>query len=321
VIGRRAIVTIGLSLMSVAAFCAPAIAHAKPSEVEQSMAQVLFEEGRTLLEKNDVSGACERFARSQQLDPAGGTLLNLALCHEREGRLATAWIELHDALEIAMRDARADRESLAREHIDALGPRLPRVVIRGQLCATCEMRLDDHVLDRAVVGVVTPVDPGEHRLIVRAASGQASGAAIATIAEGQMVTMELPDAPSGGSAAPPAAAASAAPSPSPSPAMSSTGRTAGLVLLGTGAVALGASAVFGVRALSLGSDADAACPSRSCSDARGVGLSRSADASAWVANIALGTAVVAGGIGAYLFFTSKTPSPAAREAMVGRISF
>jgi len=145
---RRAVLAVGLSLIGIAAVSATRVAQAKPFDVEQSMAQVLFDEGRALLEKGEVAAACSRFDRSQQLDPAGGTLLNLALCHEREGRLATAWIELHDALGIAMRDARADRATLAREHIDALGSRLPHVVIRGQLCASCEMRLDDRVIDR-----------------------------------------------------------------------------------------------------------------------------------------------------------------------------
>ncbi len=308
----RRVLSIAAAIIGI---CAPAVALGRPSDVEQSMAQVLFEEGRTLLEKGDVPAACSRFERSQQLDPAGGTLLNLALCHERQGRLATAWIEFHDALAAAMRDGRADRETFAREHIDGLGTRLPRVVIRGQLCTGCEIRLDDQVLDRAVIGVVTPIDPGDHRLVVRAASGQASAPQTATIAEGQVLTMDLPDAPS---AEPTAEQATVLGTPATPP---STRRTTGLVLLGTGAAALGLGTVFGVRALSLGSDAEAACPARTCTDARGVELSRKAQTSAWVANVALGTAVLAGGIGAYLFFTSTAPSRAARDAMLGRFAF
>ena len=125
----------------------------------------------------------------------------------------------------------------------------------------------------------------------------------------EIVTMELPDA----LVAP--AFVAAVPPPS------SARRTASLVLFGTSAGALGVGAALGLRALSLGRDAEAACPSRSCSDPRAVDLSRSADTSAWVANIAVGTAVLLGGVGAYLFFTSKTPTSSARDALLGRVSF
>ena len=95
----------------------------------------------------------------------------------------------------------------------------------------------------------------------------------------------------------------------------------GILLLGTTAVALGVGVVFGVRALVLDGDANALCPARSCADPHATDLSRQADANAWVSNIAFGTAIAAGAVGAYLLFSGKSPSPPVRDAMAGRLSF
>ena len=53
--------------------------------------------------------ACPLLEESYQLDPAGGTLLNLALCHEATNRTKTAYDEYRLVLEKARADKRADR--------------------------------------------------------------------------------------------------------------------------------------------------------------------------------------------------------------------
>ena len=280
-------------------------AHADASEIDKATAQVFFEEGRALMEKGDVATACERFEQSRRLEAASGTLLNLALCHERAGRVATAWVTFHDALGAAVRDGRPDREAFAREHIDALRARLPRIVVRGETCEGCQLHLDGRLLDRAAIAIPTPVDPGAHRLVVRSPRGAESPATMASVREGEVITLDLPPPP----------AEAAAPEPS------RTRQHAGIVALGTSAVALGVGTYFGVRALSLGSDADARCPTTACNDANATELSRQADTSAWVANVAVGTAVLAAGVGAYLLLTSRAPSPSTQSAMLGRLTF
>ena len=45
-------------------------------------AQRLFDEGLKLFDAKDYAKACERFAASQKLDRAAGTLLNLGRCFE-----------------------------------------------------------------------------------------------------------------------------------------------------------------------------------------------------------------------------------------------
>ncbi len=104
-------------------------ALAEPSAGDKATATVLFKEGRALMEQKKFAEACVKLAGSQQLDPGGGTLLNLGLCHEAEGKTATAWTELRDALVMARNDKRDDRAKIAQEHIAAIEPRLAKLSV------------------------------------------------------------------------------------------------------------------------------------------------------------------------------------------------
>ena len=78
--------------------CAPAVAYAGDgrSPAVTAMAEALFKEGKKLLAEQKVPEACRKFESSYRIDPAPGTLINLALCHEQEGKLATAWGEFNE---------------------------------------------------------------------------------------------------------------------------------------------------------------------------------------------------------------------------------
>src|SRR5688500_18545046 len=78
-------------------------AEAVPTGSDKALAEVLFREGRQLLQRGETDAACEKFAESHRLDEALGTLLNLAVCHESQGRFASAWAEFHQAAATARR--------------------------------------------------------------------------------------------------------------------------------------------------------------------------------------------------------------------------
>ena len=77
--------------ISVLVVCVMAGAAAAQSPNQQKADQ-FFAEGRELLvNKQDAKGACEKFERAIQLDPtAPGVMLNLGLCYEMQGKLATS---------------------------------------------------------------------------------------------------------------------------------------------------------------------------------------------------------------------------------------
>src|SRR5579863_8518518 len=60
-------------------------------------ATTLFQEGREAAKKGDYATACAKMEESFRLDPAVGTLLNLADCQEHMGHPASAWQRFREA--------------------------------------------------------------------------------------------------------------------------------------------------------------------------------------------------------------------------------
>ncbi|MEZ4308280.1 MAG: hypothetical protein R3F14_09575 [Polyangiaceae bacterium] len=100
-----------------------------PTPADRRQAEALFVEAKKLLKQGKVAEACRKLEGSYRIDPAGGTVLNLALCHEEEGKIATAWAELKEALAMAKKANRRDRERIARDHLDAIEPKLPYLLV------------------------------------------------------------------------------------------------------------------------------------------------------------------------------------------------
>ena len=201
----------GLIFAAIAAGSADAHAQA-PSASEQMLAQSLFEEGRQLMDRGKYAEACPKLAESQRLDPGGGTLLNLAICHEKEGRLGSAYLEMKSALSQAVKDGRKDREKIANEHIALLASRVPRLavhVVRED--PGLEVTVDGTALRKPAWDLLTVVDPGPH-VIDAAAPGKAPFRQTITLGEGEQRTVQIPPLDVGdGRALPP-------PSAGPSPA-------------------------------------------------------------------------------------------------------
>src|SRR2546421_10932747 len=112
------------SVVLLAGFFISPSAGAQSRAADYPIAQALFEEGRTLMAGGHYTEACLKFAESQRLDAASGTLLNLAVCHEKLGKTATAWAEYNDVVAATLREGNAERQRIASERIRALEPRL-----------------------------------------------------------------------------------------------------------------------------------------------------------------------------------------------------
>ncbi len=282
---------------------------------EQQLAQALFDEARQLMEAKRYAEACPKLAESQRLDPGGGTLLNLALCHEKEGKVATAHAEFNEALSLALQGGRKDREELARERLGVLEPKIPRVSVVVPPNAEIEgleVRLDGLTLRRAAWGVATPVDPGLHH-IEALAPGRTSWNLDLPIDVQERKTVQVPPlAPLG--ALPlvlvetPPAIPAAQPAP---PSFTWQPNKPNLVfytVMGVAAVAFGVSAVTGGMALDANSTAKEGCLAERhfCRDQASIDAADKARTMAWVSTGAFAAGVV--GAFALIFIPSRARS-------------
>jgi len=117
------------------------------------------------MEQGKTDEACAKFADSQRLDRALGTLINLAVCHERQGKSATAWSEFTESAAEASKTGQRDRERFARSHAQALESRLQKLIIEiATPTADMQVRLDGQTLPASALGTAIPLDPGDHEL-------------------------------------------------------------------------------------------------------------------------------------------------------------
>jgi hypothetical protein len=308
------------------------LAGAEPSSADKSLATSLFKEGRALVDQGHVSEGCRKLEESQRLDPGGGTLLNLALCHEKEGRTATAWAEFTEALGIAKHDDRPQRVEFARTHIAQLEISLSRVTVQVPHAAEVpdlEIKRDGSMIGHAAWGSAMPVDPGDH-LIEATAPGKVAWKQTVTVGpkgDGKTVVVPmLDDAPpaqanAGGlttSPGSPPAAGSLPGSGGGADVAGSSDTTlvsrrssgpgaAAWIVLGVGVAAAGAGTYFALHAVALKRDADRDCPNDLC---MGHGLQENSDAitSANLATAGFAVGLIGVGVGTFLLATSSHPA-------------
>src|SRR5688572_24485086 len=102
---------------------APQVAFAQ----QRAAAELLFGEGRKLMDKGRYDEACAKFEERKRLDRAPGTTWNRDNCEERRGRVASAWERYRAAVKLlAVGDK---RRTFALEKIDALEAGVPRLRI------------------------------------------------------------------------------------------------------------------------------------------------------------------------------------------------
>ena len=201
-----------------------------------------------------------KFEASLALSPAASTMINIARCHQQEGKVATAWAEYTQALRLNGDTAGAERrkalEELARQGIRALEPRLPRLRIGlARPPVGVQVRSDDKELPTAALGEALPADPGPHQVRV-SAPGYREETRSVTLEEGKTTVVEIELQSAAGQKAEP----QAQPSPSSPPSTGSWLRPTGITLVAAGAVGLGVGAVTGILSLNKVSSLRSDCP-------------------------------------------------------------
>lgn len=303
--------------------CRAALAQTTPSAAR---ADQLFTQGKAALEAGDYAHACPDLSESYRIDPAAGTLLALALCHEGMGLTATAWREFGTAVDGATKDGRADRAQFARTHMAKLEAKLSRLTLLAPGDAPPGLRVDvDGVtVTPGDLGKATPIDPGHHTIEARATGFRPWTGAVDVGADHDSETVKIgplasdapapvaTPAPASAAPAPAAEAASTNPSSAPEeqPTPGAWKRPAGWIVGGAGVVAIGVGTYFGLSAISKSNDAKRQCTPSLCTSPGAVSENNDAKTYATVSDVAIGAGLAVVAAGAYLLITAPSGSPA-----------
>ena len=309
---------------------------APPARADEAEAEEAFAEGRKLMERGSYAAACEAFAHSQRLDPAPGTLLNLGLCHERLGHVATSYAKFQAAAELAAREDDEARERVAKERAKALEPRLPmlKVELAGEHPPGLEVAVDDEDIT-SKLGVAVPVDPDLYELEAAAPGRESWKRTITVSEEGVTKAVTVPDLEEkhdqterSGKTAPEADRDSAGETPRaleadrPADQAREPGkalRIAGLSTAGAGVAAAATGLAFGLHARSTWRRSQDHCDESSVCSHRGIDLATRAGRSADLSTILVGAGVAAAATGALLWLqapSSESASPAPSTRLV-----
>ena len=292
-----------------AAWCASAWLLVQTASAQDAAgAAALFDLGVKEMEAGRYDAACPPLAESYRLEPKPGALFTLAECEAKAGLVATAvahyddYLRTYQAMTPAQQATQRGRDKTAQKQKQALAPLVPQLtlVLPANAPAGVTVTRDGVALREPSLGVALPVDPGEHVVVTKTATGETNEQRI-TIAKGESKRVELVIASSG---APQPAAEVTAPPPempaqdTPAPSESSGARTAAFVVGGIGIAALGVGLVTGGLALSKKSTITDNCEDMVC-NAEGKTAADDGQSLALVSTIgfavggaALGTAVV-----------------------------
>jgi hypothetical protein len=216
-----------------------------------SRAEELFQEGRGLLKEGRVPEACAKLEESYRLEAAPGTLLNLALCHEERGMLATALREYREVRDRARADATPERQAAANDRIADLEAKVNRltILVPGEArVPSLSVTLDGAPVASEAYGNAQPIDRGTHVVVATVDRAERFRQQVVLDRPGESRAIEV---------------VLSAPTPS---AQSAPVPTLTYVLGGVGIVSLLVAGGFGVRALSLKSELEDCKPS--CDDDR-----------------------------------------------------
>jgi hypothetical protein len=292
-------------LVAVAMFASPA-ARAE-GQSNEMRAEALFRSGEKKFDAGQHAQACQDFEASLKLAPKLGTLLNVALCHETVGKVATAWREFQHAAAWAAQNNQKDRHEFALQHVVALEPKLPRVALQLPVDrAIAALEVDGEPLPEQRWNLPVYLDPGEHAIAVTAPGkrrGSVTFRVVSSPTEQIVVVPSLDDAPP------------AAPAPKeaePPPPASPLTRNVGWGLLAAGGAGVVTGVVLGVASAVKRGDADDHCANNVC-DAEGIDALRGAQSLGTASLVVLTVGVLLGATGGVLLHTStrtrRAPGP------------
>lgn len=183
-----------LTLATSAAFALTFGAPAAFAQSEdQAAARALFDEGKKLMNEGQVEAACPKLEAANKLYKSAGILLNLADCHARIGKNASAWTEFGEAASVANRTNRPEDAEEALRRKAELEPLLSYLVINvaAPVDGLSVLR-DGAPIAQAAWGARLPIDPGVHELRAEAPGHEPWSQSIDVAKQAEPLTVDVP---------------------------------------------------------------------------------------------------------------------------------
>ncbi|MBK8254596.1 MAG: hypothetical protein IPK82_18250 [Polyangiaceae bacterium] len=156
----------------------------------QRKADEMFQMGRELMGRNEFRKALDVLRESQQIEPTRGKLLNIAVCEEHLGLVASALAHIREVdPQIPAGD---DRRPIVDGYLKTLPPRIPHLQLLSSsvLPEGTQVLVDDTDVPLAKIGTDLPMDAGVHSVIVKA-PGRSNAAFQLTLEEGKKTTFKI----------------------------------------------------------------------------------------------------------------------------------
>jgi hypothetical protein len=282
-----------------------AVARAEPSPAERETARSLMDEADALLRDGELRGALERYQAADQLMHVPTTGLEVARTQARMQLLVEASAT---AIEVANSPALPNEPAIfgearlaAQQLADQLRARIPAVSLRvGPPGVRYELSFDGVRVPEATHGLPFKLNPGQHRVVVRAVGFEPISAQLeleeAQVIERQFTLAATPSAPPSLVVSPPAAAAA-------KPELAhddggSAARTRGYVALAAGGAVFAAGVTTGILAAVKADQIKAQCAGELCPRHLESEL-HDANTLANVANVTLAIGLLAAGYGVF----------------------
>lgn len=278
------------------------------TETVQERAELLFNQALVLMKSDHCQDAIPLFGKSQELDPAAATLVNLATCYDRVGKSASAYVTYQQASRAAILEGKPELQKRTEQAMATLAPTLTRLRVVPLGDASARTIRVNGALVRDLREPIL-LDPGENVIEAIAPGREAWHRTLSTPPAGALLVIEVPEL----RAVPNETQTVSRPTTKPAPLAGHTstrGDSTPWILLGAGisAASFAVSAGFALSANSKYDDSNPHCAGNSCTK-QGGELREQAGSRADIATLAFGVGLVSAATAGVLWLTSRQKEP------------
>jgi hypothetical protein len=289
------------------ALCSSRSALAQPTGAP-TISDEHFRHGREALALRDYRLALHLFRASQELEPARGKLLNIALCEEKLGLVTAATQHFEQVLpQLAPGD---ERRALVQQHLAELAPRISylRVDLASGAPVGARVSFNGAPLATSTLGTEMVIDPGKYVITVNTPDRSERRYDV-VMEEGKALAITVE---------PGVVVSPKAPPREDAPQRTSNRTHVGIFLVSAGAAAVTIGGITGILARIDHDDVERLCPTRVACSPDALRQASAGESLSVISALTLSAGAIGAGVGSYLLLSGgKSRGPSTATATVG----